>query len=85
MITVAGKQIQNSPKDKNDFENLLMGELNSKKMQFLKTPLHVYGTTIEELEMYALYITNVDPEYDTMFVYDVENDGIRDFLQQTEI
>ena len=86
MIKIAGIEVQNSPNNREDLGNLIMGEMHSDKMYMLKTPINVYGESIEELQKYAQNVKEIDSAYDTMFVYDVDDEDYgRHYLKRIEL
>ena len=85
MIKIGGKEIQNYPEGVKNLNELMLGEINSNVMHNLKTPQYVYGYSTEEILEFAKKVKEADALYDTVYIYDVEDDGIRDFLHQEEI
>ena len=80
MIKVNGIEIENCPKNVKNLDNLIMGELHSEAMHNLKTPVNVYANNIPEIMEYANKIKNLDPLFDTIYIYDVVDDDNREFL-----
>lgn len=81
MVKISGVVVQNYPDGyENRLGELMQGEMNSTSMAGLKTPQYVYGRSVNEIQEFCKKFRKFDPSFDIVFIYDIEESGVREYL-----
>ena len=85
MLKINGEIFENHPAGVENLNELMMGEIHSTDFGGLKTPLKVYGNSVDEILGFAKNIAEANGYYDMVDIYDILEGEDRDYLFTREI